>query len=83
MPVGKQMRRIGGQHIVEIDTDIRKFTKNRGGKTKLRFQEISSALMSQSHSDATRRFFADTTENKVDDVDRLMEIQFFRNRLLS
>ena len=35
MAVRKKVSRFGGQHVVEIDTDIRKLAKDRGGKTEL------------------------------------------------
>ena len=67
--VGKNVSRIGGQYVVEINANIRKLAKDRRGKTELRFEEIAAALMGQDYSDAARRFFADSTKNEADDVD--------------
>jgi hypothetical protein len=47
MSVREKMDRIGSNYFVEIDADIRKLAENRGGKTELRHEEISRALMSQ------------------------------------
>src|SRR4029077_19570360 len=71
MTVGKKMNRIGAQHVVEIDADIRKFAKDRRGKAEPRSEEIAGALMGQDHSRAEWRFFADSTEDEADDLDRL------------
>jgi hypothetical protein len=75
MTVGKKMNRIGAQHVVEIDADIRKFAKDRRGKAEPRSEEIAGALMGQDHSRAAWYFFADSTEDEADDLDRLTGIQ--------
>ena len=69
MTVGKKMTRIG-QHLVEIDADIGKLAKDRRGKAELRTEEIAGALMGQNHLHAARHFFADSTEDKANDLDR-------------
>src|SRR5690242_15837978 len=58
MTVGKEMNRVGGQRVVEIDAGVRKFAEDRGGQAELRSEEIATALMSQDHSHAARHFFA-------------------------
>jgi len=68
------MNRIGGQGVVEIDADVRKFAEDRRGKAELRSEEIAGALMGQDHSHAARHFFANSTENEADDLDRLTGI---------
>ena len=82
MTVGKKMNRIGGQHVVEIDADIRKLAKDRRGKAELRSEEIAGALMGQDHSRAAWYFFADSTEDEADDLDRLTGIQALGSRRL-
>src|SRR5258707_15044575 len=81
MTVGKKMNRIGGQHVVEIDADIRKLAKDRRGKAELRLEEIAGALMGQDHSHAARCFLADSAEDEEDDFDRLTGITALRSRL--
>ena len=81
MTVGKKMNWIGGQHVVEIDADIRKLAKDRRGKAELRPKEIAGALMGQDHSYASRCFFADSAEDEADYLDRLTGIQALRSRL--
>src|SRR6516164_8461910 len=79
MTVRKKMNRIGGQRVVEIDADIRKLAK---GKAELRSDEIAGALMGQNHSHAARHFFADSTEDEANDLDRLTGIQALGSRRL-
>ena len=47
---------------------------------ELRSEEIAGALMGQDHSHAARHFFADSTEDEADDLDRLTGIQALRSR---
>ena len=82
MTVGKKMNRISAQHVIEIDADIRKFAKDRRGKAEPRSEEIAGALMGQDHSHAAWYFFADSTEDEADDLDRLTGIQALRSRRL-
>ena len=81
MTVGKKMNRIVGQHVVEIDADIGKLAKDRRGKAELRSEEITGALMGQDHSHAARHFFADSTKDEANDLDRLTGIQALASRL--
>jgi len=82
MTVGKKMNRIGGQHVVEIDANIRKLAKDRLGKAELRSEEIAGALMGQDHSYAARHFFADSIKDEADDLDRLTGIKTLGSRWL-
>ena len=45
MTVGKKRNRVGGQHVVEINADVRELAKDRLGKAELRSDEIAGALM--------------------------------------
>ena len=82
MTVRKNMGRIGGHGVVEINADIGKLTKNRGGKTEPRHEEIARALMSQDYSYAMRHFFADSAKEETDDRDRLPGVQILLSRRL-
>jgi hypothetical protein len=82
MTVGKKMNRTGGQHVVEIDADIRKLAKDHRGKAELRSEEIAGALMGQDNSHAARYFIPDSTEDEADDLDRLTGIQALGSRRL-
>ena len=68
------MNRIG-QHVVEIDANIRKLAKDRRGKVEFRTEEIACTLMGQDHSHAARRFFADSAQDEANNFDRLTEIR--------
>jgi hypothetical protein len=52
MTVGKKINRIG-HHVVEIDANMRKLAKDRGGKAEFRAKEIACALMDGSHLSKT------------------------------
>ena len=80
MTVGKKMTRIG-HHVVEIDANMRKLAKDRGGKAEFRAKEIACALMGQDHPHALRRFFPDSAQDETDTFDRLARFQVIRSRL--
>ena len=78
MSVGKKMNRIG-QHVVQIDANIRKLAKDRRGKVEFRTEEIARTFMGQDHSHAARRFFADSAKDEADNFDRLTGFQSLGN----
>lgn len=59
MSVGQKMNRLG-QHIVEVDANIRKLAKDRRGKAELWFEEITCALMGQDNPHPVRHLFPDS-----------------------
>ena len=63
MTIGKKVKRIGGERVVEIDADICKLAKDGRGKTESRSEEIVGALVRQDHSYAARHFLVDLTED--------------------
>ena len=79
MTVGKKMNRIG-QHVVEIDANIRKLAEHRRGKVELRTKEVACTLMGQYHSRTARRFFANSTQDETYNFDRLTGIRTLLTR---
>ena len=78
MIVGKKMNRIG-QHVVEIDANIRKLAKDRRGKAKFWSEEIARALMGQGHPNAARHLLPDSAKDEADNFDRLTGFQSLGN----
>ena len=80
MTVGKKMNRIGGQRVVRsMQTSANLQNIVEEGRASV--EEIAGALMGQDHFHAARRFFANSTEDEADDLDRLTGVSSRGRRL--